>query len=146
MEIIIVSDCIENSTVNGTAIKELPDGLRKQMIGLLKSLVPKKVKKINIPNKVKNAVFELPNRNISLISLGKLKKKILATIELLGWYLGEHWRSSSFPGVIGGDIHCAECGYLTIPGAREKYCPQPDCPSHKKWEMVIGPSYKPPRR
>ena len=75
-----------------------------------------------------------------------IKREFSRTISLLIWYLRPHWHGTMGTDVIGGETSCVDCGYTEIVGAGGEYCPVPSCPSHKKWRMVIGPSYEPPKR
>ncbi len=143
MQIIRVEDNVRESRVDGDKVNDLPKGLRVKTVMLLNRL--KGVKRISIENKIQDALFELHDKNVTLKSFdSKTRKEFLETIELLIWYLGEHWYSMGPPGVIGGTVHCADCHYSEIAGSPGD-CPSPSCPSHKKWRMVIGPSYVPPK-
>jgi hypothetical protein len=142
MQIIRVEGDVKKSRVDKNEVSGLPKGLRIKMLGLLNKLTG--VKRINDDEGVRNALFELSDRNVTIDFFGRdVKKEFLRTADLLRWYLGRHWYSMSPPGTIGGTIHCADCYYSTVAGAAHTYCPIPSCPSHKKWREVIGPSYKP---
>ena len=132
---------VRKSRIDEVDVDGLPKGLRRRMVGLLNKLP--KVKRINVEDKIQDAIFELSDRNVTLTFFDrKIRKEFLKTTELLKWYRGKHWYSTSPQGAIGGTIYCTECRYSNVSGAVREYCPVPGCPSHKKWRMVIGPSYR----
>jgi len=142
MEITRLEANIKKSRVAGVDVSGLPKGLRTMMAKLLDKL--EGVKRINIEGKAQDAIFELSEKNVTLSFFDrKIRKEFLGTIELLQWYQQPHWHSAR-RGVIGAPVHCAHCSYSTVPGAHGGYCPVPSCPSHEKWRLIIGPSYKPP--
>lgn len=142
MKIIRLEDRIGESTVDGERIGKLPLRLLILMRNLMANL--KGIKSITIALEPKSAVFELAGRNVSISSLGKKKRELfLRIVPLLLWYKKEHWYRNN-PDLIGGTIYCSECHSGFVLGSIGIYCPNAWCPSHKKWQEIIGPSYKPP--
>lgn len=142
MQIIRVEGNVKESRVDGVKVSNLPKGLQSRMVRLLNKL--RGVKRINVEREVGDALFEISNKNVTSEHFNqKIRKEFLGTIGLLIWYLGRHWYSTGPEGVIGGPIYCEDCHH-SEPSGHHGYCPIASCPSHKKWRMVIGPSYTPP--
>ncbi len=125
----------------GKKVNELPPLLQMQMKDILSKM--KGVKYINVEEESQGAIFELSNRNVTLDFFDeKLREEIMKTIDLLQWYQGHHWNGAS--DVCGGPIYCAHCSNIRPFNFFGSYCPNSQCPSHKKWSQIIGPSYKSP--
>lgn len=155
MEIMITTD-VEKSQIIGQEeemkkVSELPEGIRTIIVLLLASLW--EVNQIIIKGEIQDALFALKpdNRYVDLAIFDSKREfeppinpEFRTAMELLKWYLGPHWIGWGGAGVIGGSVHCVDCGYSKPAGASGEYCPDPNCPSHKKWKQVIGLSYQPP--
>jgi len=143
MQIIRVEDDVKKSQIDGIEVARLPKGLRTKMLRLLKKLTGVKI--ISLGRITTTTNFEFAERNVPLAFFDrKIRKEFQETINLLKWWLTPHWLSMSSSDAIGGEVYCMDCNHMMIAGSGGEYCPNPSCPSHKKWRMVIGPSYEPP--
>lgn len=144
MQIIVVRKNLQKSTVNGLSVEKLPPFLRKKVISLLRKL-PTDLKRIEIKKKVKDAILEITQGNITpdLIRNKKTKAEFLKKMGLLRWYFSGHWYIHNSR-ALTPPVRCAHC-HIIRQKPNTKYCLNPECPSHQKWKLIIGPSYKKPR-
>ncbi len=145
MKIIRIEDEVQKSIIYYAEEKQkvvnLPAPLQKRVTQLLKKLGG--VKRIEVEDNIRESVLEYAEKNVTANSLGSdLKKEFVAVVGLLRWYVGRHWRSSA-PGRIGASLHCTDCEWSRTSGSPDR-CENSSCPSHKKWRIVLGPSYKAP--
>ncbi|MEK7630345.1 MAG: hypothetical protein AAB432_03145 [Patescibacteria group bacterium] len=122
-------------------LSELPKSLQEMMVELFKKL--REVKSIIYLSSIEKCVLELSNRNELARDLEpKIREEFINVIRILNWFLGRHWQNSA-PGRIGARITCIDCGAQTNVKFPQ-YCEEVSCPSHEKWQKVLGPSYVPP--
>jgi len=126
-------------------LEELPDRLQEKILYFLKTLKNifgnKFLKSIFIERDIENSYIEFSecNRIVSNY-VEDIQDQFKKTFSLLQWYLGHagsQWESDGIADC------CKDCSEFFPAGRHEKFCPEPECPSHKMWEQIDS-NYKRP--